>query len=83
MGNELTKVEQSVARQVALGRTNHEVAEALQISEKTVEWNLTKVYRKLGVRSRTELALRGVAVHEDGARAREGSGKDRVEESRQ
>jgi DNA-binding CsgD family transcriptional regulator len=29
------------------------------ISAKTVEWNLTRIYRKLGVRSRTELAARG------------------------
>ncbi|HEU4429186.1 MAG TPA: helix-turn-helix transcriptional regulator [Myxococcota bacterium] len=58
MGEQLTEAERRVAREVARGRTNHEVAEALRVSEKTVEWNLTKVYRKLAVRSRTELALK-------------------------
>ena len=51
----LTAREQQVVGLVILGQTNHEVANALQISDKTVEWNLTKVYRKLAVRSRTEL----------------------------
>jgi DNA-binding NarL/FixJ family response regulator len=32
------------------------VAEVLCLSDKTVAWNLSKIYRKLGVRSRTELA---------------------------
>jgi DNA-binding NarL/FixJ family response regulator len=41
---------------VAAGRTNREVAAALHLSARTVEWNLSKLYRKLGVRSRTELA---------------------------
>ncbi len=35
-----------------------QVARALCLSAKTVAWNLSKVYRKLGVRSRTELAAR-------------------------
>lgn len=52
----LSATEQSIAELVAAGRTNHEVATALQMSARTVEWNLSKVYRKLGVRSRTELA---------------------------
>jgi DNA-binding CsgD family transcriptional regulator len=41
---------------VAEGRTNREVAEALFVSVHTVEANLKRVYRKLDVRSRTELA---------------------------
>jgi DNA-binding CsgD family transcriptional regulator len=45
-----------VASLVAEGRTNREVADALFISVNTVEWNLKRIYRKLGVRSRTELA---------------------------
>jgi DNA-binding NarL/FixJ family response regulator len=40
------------------GKTNQEVAQALFVSEKTVEANLTRIYRKLGVRSRSELAAR-------------------------
>jgi DNA-binding CsgD family transcriptional regulator len=43
---------------VAAGRTTREVAEEMFVSAKTVEWNLTRIYRKLGVRSRTELAAR-------------------------
>jgi DNA-binding NarL/FixJ family response regulator len=41
---------------VAEGRTNREVAAALFVTERTVEAALTRVYGKLGVRSRTELA---------------------------
>lgn len=52
---ELTPTEERVARLVADGLTNREVAAALHISEKTVEANLSRVYRKLGVRSRREL----------------------------
>ena len=38
--------------------SRQQVADALFMSANTVEWNLTKIYRKLGVRSRTELAAR-------------------------
>ena len=54
----LTPTEQRVAALVAAGRTYREVADALFISPKTVQWNLSKIYRKLGVRSRSELAVR-------------------------
>ena len=43
---------------VAEGRTNREVAAALFVTEHTVEGALTRAYRKLGVRSRAELAHR-------------------------
>ena len=52
----LTAAEQRVAAEVARGRSNREVAAALYISESTVEGTLWRVYRKLGVRSRSELA---------------------------
>ena len=42
---------------VAEGGQNNEIATRLGVSAKTVEWNLTRIYRKLGVRSRTELAI--------------------------
>jgi DNA-binding NarL/FixJ family response regulator len=45
-----------VAALVAKGRTNREVAAALVLGERTVETHLTRIYAKLGVRSRTELA---------------------------
>jgi DNA-binding CsgD family transcriptional regulator len=51
----LTPQELQVAREIAAGRSNPEAAEALFLSRKTVEAHLTRVYRKLGVRSRTEL----------------------------
>jgi DNA-binding CsgD family transcriptional regulator len=54
----LSATEQQIAELVAAGRTNQEVAEALSLSPRTVQWNLSKIYRKLGVRSRTELAVR-------------------------
>src|SRR6266487_1644844 len=52
----LTPSEERVAELVAAGHTNREVADALFISVKTVDSNLSRIYRKLGVRSRTELA---------------------------
>lgn len=54
---ELTNTERQIVALVADGRTNQEIAERLLIRSKTVEWNLTKIYRKLNVRSRTELAV--------------------------
>jgi DNA-binding NarL/FixJ family response regulator len=56
--DKLTDAERRVAKLAATGRTNQEIADKLHLSPKTVEWNLTKIYRALGVRSRTELALK-------------------------
>ena len=56
-GSSLSEIESQIAALVAMGQTNSEVASTLQISRKTVEWNLSKIYRKRGVRSRTELAM--------------------------
>jgi DNA-binding CsgD family transcriptional regulator len=53
---ELSQRERSIAELVAEGRSNKEVAAALYVSPKTVENNLSRIYAKLGVRSRTELA---------------------------
>jgi len=52
----LTPTEAQIAHLVAEGRTNSEVADALFVSVHTVEANLKRIYRKLDVRSRTELA---------------------------
>jgi DNA-binding CsgD family transcriptional regulator len=54
----LTAQETRVADAVARGLSNREVAAALFLSEKTVEAHLSRAYRKLGVRSRTQLARR-------------------------
>jgi ATP/maltotriose-dependent transcriptional regulator MalT len=55
---ELTPTEERVAHLVSAGRTNREIGGALFITVKAVEANLTRIYAKLEVRSRTELALR-------------------------
>jgi DNA-binding CsgD family transcriptional regulator len=51
----LTAAEARVCRQVAEGRTNREVAQALFVTEKTVERHLSSAYHKLGIRSRFQL----------------------------
>ena len=57
-GRALTKREEEVARMVAEGGTNREIASALFLAPKTVERHVSNVLRKLGVRNRTELAAR-------------------------
>ncbi len=51
----LTPREAQIADQVAQGKSNREVAAALYLTPKTVEFHLTRIYRKLGVRSRSQL----------------------------
>jgi DNA-binding CsgD family transcriptional regulator len=55
-GAELTEAESRIAALVAEGRTNRDVAAALFLTVHSVETALTRIYRKLGVRSRAELA---------------------------
>ena len=57
-GEELTPTERKVAALVAEGLPNREVAAALFVTPKTVEFHLRNVFRKLGIRSRAELARR-------------------------
>ena len=54
--SELTEQERAVARLVAAGGSNRQVAEQLFLSVKTIQYHLTRVYAKFGIRSRTELA---------------------------
>jgi DNA-binding CsgD family transcriptional regulator len=54
--DELTAMEDRVARAVADGATNREAASSLFLSERTIEFHLRNVYRKLDLRSRTDLA---------------------------
>jgi DNA-binding CsgD family transcriptional regulator len=51
----LTPAEQRVARMAADGMTNRDIAQALFVTQKTVEMHLGSVYRKLGVQSRRSL----------------------------
>jgi DNA-binding CsgD family transcriptional regulator len=78
-GSSFTATELQVARLVAAGKTNREVAETLFMSVHTVEAHLTRIYRSLGVRGRTELVRAIAARLPDGADAvgateNEGSG---------
>ena len=56
----LTAAEWRVCRQVAEGRTNREVAQALFVTEKTVERHLSSAYQKLGIRSASSCRRRSV-----------------------
>ena len=57
----LTSRELDVLRQVALGQTNAEIAEALFVSEATVKTHLNRTFDRLGVRSRTAAVARARA----------------------
>jgi DNA-binding CsgD family transcriptional regulator len=52
---ELTPQELQIALQVAEGKTNKEVGAALFLSHKTIEFHLSRIYRKLDIHSRAEL----------------------------
>ncbi len=64
-GTELTATEQRVADLIAAGATNRDAAAALFVSVRTIETHVASIYRKLGVRTRAELARR----HQPGNRA--------------
>src|SRR5690606_13495793 len=74
---ELTPQEQAVSRLVAQGMTNREVAAELYLSTKTVQFHLTRVYGKPGVRSRAALAAWLGGPHgPPGRPGRGGAGRD-------
>jgi DNA-binding CsgD family transcriptional regulator len=60
--DELSETERRIVELVVAGRRNSQVAAELHLSPHTVSWNLSKVYRKLGVSSRTELAAQVAAL---------------------
>jgi DNA-binding CsgD family transcriptional regulator len=67
---QLTPQELQIALQVAEGKTNREVGAALFLSPKTIEFHLSRAYRKLGVRSRAELIRRFAETNSDPAAPR-------------
>ena len=52
---QLTPTEARVAELLAAGSTYQQAADVLFVSPKTVQWNVSKIYRKLGIASRAEL----------------------------
>ncbi len=62
---QLTPTEQRVAELAASGLTNRQVAEQAFISAKTVEANLARAYRKLGISSRAELGARMASANSE------------------
>jgi DNA-binding NarL/FixJ family response regulator len=58
LADELTVRQLAIAKEVAKGLTNREVADALGVSPKTIDAHLVRIYRRAGLRSRTELAAR-------------------------
>lgn len=58
---ELTETERRVSELVAKGMSNKQIAAQMFVTVRTVEANLTRIYAKLGIRSRTELAARAGA----------------------
>jgi DNA-binding CsgD family transcriptional regulator len=60
----LTVREREIVRHVREGSTNREIAARLFLSPRTVDHHLRNVFRKLGIRSRTELLAASPAVHD-------------------
>lgn len=60
---QLTDRELEVLEHVAVGARNREIAQHLRVSTKTVEFHLGNILGKLGVRSRTEAAVRAWQLH--------------------
>jgi DNA-binding NarL/FixJ family response regulator len=66
-GAALTDREHAIARLIAAGASNPEIAQQLFLSRKTVERHVSNVLKKAGVRNRTELAARVADLEVEGA----------------
>ncbi|MFI6693834.1 LuxR C-terminal-related transcriptional regulator [Streptomyces sp. NPDC050433] len=62
----LSDMERRIAYLVSVGLTNRQIAKKVYLSAHTVNYHLRKVFRKLGIKTRTELA-RGAAIYSSGA----------------
>jgi DNA-binding NarL/FixJ family response regulator len=63
----LTTREQEIARLIAEGASNPEIAQKLFLSRKTVERHVSNVFKKIGVRNRAELAAKAAELKVEGA----------------
>lgn len=59
-GNEISPREQEIIDQVYKGYSNKKIADVLFVTEKTVKFHLTNIYKKCGLRSRAELIVREI-----------------------
>jgi DNA-binding CsgD family transcriptional regulator len=79
-GERLTPQELQIALLVTQGRTNAEIGRAVFLSTRTVEFHLSRAYRKLGISSRTELAGRLAGAAQDLQAARHQHPDDTTEQ---
>lgn len=61
----LSKREIEVVQEVVLGLTNKTIADRLFVSEKTVKFHLTNIYKKFGVTSRAQLMVKVMTFKND------------------
>jgi two-component system nitrate/nitrite response regulator NarL len=73
----LTMREREILERVATGRSNKQIATEFWLSEQTIKYHLTNVYRKLGVSSRTEAAR---FAYDHGLAGNRPSSKDRKQQ---
>jgi DNA-binding NarL/FixJ family response regulator len=56
----LTDRERRILSLMALGLSNREIAERVYLSEGTVKWHTNKIFKKLGVQSRTQAVMKAL-----------------------